>query len=69
MSVAVEFDDFDLFMLRHSLRFREAVNAYLNDETMDGKKPTPEIIDDRVKTLHSFLDYIAGQNGDEEPDE
>ena len=37
--LTVELDDFDLFMLKHSLEFRRVVDGYLDAKTVDGGRP------------------------------
>lgn len=54
----VELDDFDLFMLRHSLDFRKVVDGYLDEKTVGGDNPTDDIIADRARTMQSFIDYM-----------
>ena len=61
--LTVELDDFDLFMLKHSLEFRKVVDGYLDAKTVDGDDPTSDIIVDRAKTMQSFIDYMLRERG------
>jgi len=59
----LELDDFDLFMTRHSLEFRKAVDGYLDDKTVEDENPTSDMIIDRARTMQSFIDYMLEQRG------
>ena len=59
----VELDDFDLFLLKHSLEFRRVVDGYLDAKTVDGGDPTSDVITDRARTMQSFIDYMLRERG------
>ena len=59
----VELDDFDLFMLRHSLDVRKVVDGYLDEKTVGGDNPTDDIILERARTMQSFIHYMLRKRG------
>lgn len=61
--MTVELDEFDLFMLGHSLEFRKVVNGYLDAKTIEGDDPTDDVIVDRARTMKSFIDYMLRERG------
>ena len=61
--LTVELDDFDLFMLKHSLEFRKVVDGYLDAKTIDDDDPTDDVIAHRAKTMQSFIDYMLRERG------
>ena len=61
--LTVELDDFDLFMLKHSLEFSKVVDGSLDAKTVDGDDPTSDVIVDRAKTMQSFVDYMLRVRG------
>ena len=61
--INIVFDEFDMFMLGHSLEFREVVNGYLDAKTTEGEDPPDDVVIDRAKTMKSFIDHMLKERG------